>query len=61
MSYLLDNNRLEILAAADESQRYRGDLVAELASKLLAARAEIELLLEIARSKSLPTPIEGEQ
>ena len=35
MSYILDKQRLEVLACADETQRYSGDLVSEMSNKIL--------------------------
>ena len=42
MRYILDNNRLKLLAHSDESQLYSGDLVAELAAKILALHIRID-------------------
>lgn len=53
MNYILDKSRLEILMASDETQKFSGDLVAELSGLLLkeiscAEIAKLELRSKIA-------------
>ena len=51
---ILSKYNLEILALADASQEYSGDLVAKLASRILDLEAELAALHEQVRWRKYP-------